>query len=263
MEKRDGAEDLDGAAGDPDLFAVAARHLPGALRRADLGACLRHRSDARRLHPGDPDRSSSAARWRCSPGAPRELQPGGLFAPISREGALVLNNLLLTTAAPTVLLGTLYPLALEALTGDKISVGAPFFNLTFGAADGAAACRDAVRAAAGLEARRPPRRRAAPGRGLRRRRARHAGGAGRHRRRPVLCARSASGSALSDARRARPISAMRSRLCRGRRRRGAAGARAACRARRSAPRSPISASGVTLLGIVAHRAWRRREDHWR
>ena len=46
-----GAEDLDGAAGDPDLLAVAARHLPGALRRADLGARLRHRSDARRLHP--------------------------------------------------------------------------------------------------------------------------------------------------------------------------------------------------------------------
>ncbi|MGZ8399721.1 MAG: heme lyase CcmF/NrfE family subunit, partial [Methyloceanibacter sp.] len=59
------------------------------------------------------------------------LQQGGLFAPISREGALVLNNLLLTTACAAVFVGTLYPLALEALTGDKISVGAPFFNLTF------------------------------------------------------------------------------------------------------------------------------------
>ena len=59
------------------------------------------------------------------------LKQGGLFAPISREGALVLNNLLLTTACATVFVGTLYPLALEALTGDKISVGAPFFNLTF------------------------------------------------------------------------------------------------------------------------------------
>jgi cytochrome c-type biogenesis protein CcmF len=59
------------------------------------------------------------------------LKRGGLFAPISREGALVLNNLLLTTACATVFVGTLYPLALEALTGDKISVGAPFFNLTF------------------------------------------------------------------------------------------------------------------------------------
>jgi cytochrome c-type biogenesis protein CcmF len=60
------------------------------------------------------------------------LTQGGLFAPISREGALVFNNLLLTTACATVLVGTLYPLVLETLTGEKISVGAPFFNLTFG-----------------------------------------------------------------------------------------------------------------------------------
>jgi len=59
------------------------------------------------------------------------LKQGGLFAPISREGALVFNNLFLTTACLTVFVGTLYPLALEALTGEKISVGAPFFNLTF------------------------------------------------------------------------------------------------------------------------------------
>ncbi len=60
------------------------------------------------------------------------LKQGGLFAPISREGALVFNNLFLTSACATVFVGTLYPLALEALTGDKISVGPPFFNLTFG-----------------------------------------------------------------------------------------------------------------------------------
>jgi cytochrome c-type biogenesis protein CcmF len=59
------------------------------------------------------------------------LKQGGLFAPISREGALVFNNLFLTTACLTVFVGTLYPLALEVLTGEKISVGAPFFNLTF------------------------------------------------------------------------------------------------------------------------------------
>src|SRR5690348_6331495 len=64
--------------------------------------------------------------WRAS-----SLSQGGLFAPISREGALVLNNLFLTTACATVLVGTLYPLVLEVVTGDKISVGAPFFNLTF------------------------------------------------------------------------------------------------------------------------------------
>ena len=59
------------------------------------------------------------------------LKQGGLFAPISREGALVLNNLFLVSACATVFVGTLYPLALEALTGEKISVGAPFFNATF------------------------------------------------------------------------------------------------------------------------------------
>ena len=60
------------------------------------------------------------------------LKAGSLFAPVSREGALVFNNLFLTTAAATVLVGTLWPLVLEAFDGSKISVGAPFFNLTFG-----------------------------------------------------------------------------------------------------------------------------------
>ena len=65
--------------------------------------------------------------WRAG-----RLRQGGIFAPVSREGALVLNNLLLTTCCATVFVGTLYPLALESVTGEKISVGAPFFNLTFG-----------------------------------------------------------------------------------------------------------------------------------
>ena len=64
--------------------------------------------------------------WR----APK-LAGGGVFAPVSREGALVLNNLFLSAAAGTVLLGTLYPLIREAMTGEPISVGPPFFNLTF------------------------------------------------------------------------------------------------------------------------------------
>lgn len=59
------------------------------------------------------------------------LKEGGIFAPVSREGALVLNNLLLATSCATVFVGTLYPLALEAFTGAKISVGPPFFNYTF------------------------------------------------------------------------------------------------------------------------------------
>ncbi len=63
----------------------------------------------------------------------RTLRVGGLFAPISREGALILNNLFLSTAVVAVLVGTLYPLILQAAGGPMISVGAPFFDLTFGA----------------------------------------------------------------------------------------------------------------------------------
>ncbi len=63
--------------------------------------------------------------WRAS-----ALSAGSAFSLVSRESSLVLNNLLLTASCGIVLVGTLYPLALEALTGDKISVGAPFFNST-------------------------------------------------------------------------------------------------------------------------------------
>jgi cytochrome c-type biogenesis protein CcmF len=59
------------------------------------------------------------------------LNPGGQFRAISRESAIVLNNILLSTATAVVLLGTLFPLIREALDGEAVSVGAPFFNLTF------------------------------------------------------------------------------------------------------------------------------------
>ena len=59
------------------------------------------------------------------------LDGGGAFAPISREGGLLINNLLLTTAAATVLLGTLYPLAVEVISGSRISVGRPYFDAVF------------------------------------------------------------------------------------------------------------------------------------
>lgn len=59
------------------------------------------------------------------------LKAEGLFAPLSREGALVLNNLLLAAATAAVFIGTLYPLFLDAIGGPKITVGPPFFNLTF------------------------------------------------------------------------------------------------------------------------------------
>jgi cytochrome c-type biogenesis protein CcmF len=64
--------------------------------------------------------------WR-APG----LTPGNSFAPVSREGALVLNNLLLAGGMATVFLGTFYPLFAEVWSGVKLSVGPPYFNATF------------------------------------------------------------------------------------------------------------------------------------
>ncbi|MGR3512324.1 MAG: heme lyase CcmF/NrfE family subunit [Paracoccaceae bacterium] len=60
-----------------------------------------------------------------------QLDPGGLFRPISREAGLLINNLLLATATATVLFGTLYPLFAEAVVGEKVSVGPPYFNAMF------------------------------------------------------------------------------------------------------------------------------------
>ncbi|MBI5164607.1 MAG: heme lyase CcmF/NrfE family subunit [Magnetospirillum sp.] len=59
------------------------------------------------------------------------LKMGGMFAPVSREGALLFNNVLMATGAGTVLLGTLYPLFADALSLGKVSVGPPFFNSVF------------------------------------------------------------------------------------------------------------------------------------
>jgi cytochrome c-type biogenesis protein CcmF len=59
------------------------------------------------------------------------LTPGGLFAPVSRESAIVVNNIVLTAAATAVLFGTLWPLICEALDLPTPSVGPPFFNLVF------------------------------------------------------------------------------------------------------------------------------------
>ncbi|HLZ78380.1 MAG TPA: heme lyase CcmF/NrfE family subunit [Sphingomonas sp.] len=57
---------------------------------------------------------------------------GNRFDPVSREGALVVNNLLLSAILGVVLIGTLYPLGVEAMTGEKLSVGAPYFNTAAG-----------------------------------------------------------------------------------------------------------------------------------
>jgi len=56
---------------------------------------------------------------------------GGAFAPVSRESLLLANNVLLAAAAGSVMLGTLYPLLLDAVGGGKISVGPPYFEAVF------------------------------------------------------------------------------------------------------------------------------------
>ncbi|MFN3228336.1 MAG: heme lyase CcmF/NrfE family subunit [Asticcacaulis sp.] len=58
------------------------------------------------------------------------LKRGGLFAPVSRESTLVLNNIFLTVALATVVLGTLWPLLVEAATGKAVSVGPAYFGYT-------------------------------------------------------------------------------------------------------------------------------------
>ncbi len=60
------------------------------------------------------------------------VKEGATFEPVSREGALVANNLLLSAILGIVLVGTLYPLGVEAVTGDKLSVGPPYFNSAAG-----------------------------------------------------------------------------------------------------------------------------------
>ena len=59
------------------------------------------------------------------------MRASGAFAVVSRESALVLNNLLLSVAAAVVFVGTMAPMIREAIDGEKISVGAPFFELAF------------------------------------------------------------------------------------------------------------------------------------
>lgn len=64
--------------------------------------------------------------WRA-----RKISGGGRFSAVSKESLLLTNNVLLTVAAATVLLGTLYPLFIDALGLGKISVGPPYFNRVF------------------------------------------------------------------------------------------------------------------------------------
>ncbi|MCV2863610.1 heme lyase CcmF/NrfE family subunit [Albidovulum sediminicola] len=61
-----------------------------------------------------------------------DFDQSATFRPVSREGALILNNILLVVATATVFLGTFYPLFVEMIGPEKISVGPPYFNRSFG-----------------------------------------------------------------------------------------------------------------------------------
>src|SRR4029453_11253584 len=63
---------------------------------------------------------------------PATIREGAPFDPVSREGALVVNNLLLSVILGVVFVGTLYPIIAEALSGEKLSVGPPYFNAVAG-----------------------------------------------------------------------------------------------------------------------------------
>ncbi len=60
-----------------------------------------------------------------------DLKSGSLFQPLSREGALVINNIIFASSAATVLLGTLYPIFIDAINNSKVSVGPPYFEAVF------------------------------------------------------------------------------------------------------------------------------------
>jgi cytochrome c-type biogenesis protein CcmF len=125
------ASRLDGDAGDGRLLDVDDRHLPGAVGSADVGARLRRRPAARHVHPRAAFFYIGAA-FALFAIRSGKLAEGPRFELVSREAVLVGNNLLLTVILGIVFVGTLYPLFVEAVTGDKLSVGPPYFNTVAG-----------------------------------------------------------------------------------------------------------------------------------
>ena len=120
-------EILDDLSGDHHIFLVAAWNVPCAFRHPDIGAQLRQRS-ARGIYIISLLGTFTGASLILYAIRAPALKGGGLFTPVSREGGLLFNNLILSTAAGTVLLGTLYPLFVDALHLGKVSVGPPYFN---------------------------------------------------------------------------------------------------------------------------------------
>ncbi len=59
------------------------------------------------------------------------LQSSAGFRPVSREAGLLVNNVIMVAACATVFIGTFYPLFIDVVSGEKLSVGAPYFNIVF------------------------------------------------------------------------------------------------------------------------------------
>jgi cytochrome c-type biogenesis protein CcmF len=100
------------------------------LVRSGVLTSVTHLRRIRRcLHSGV-DRARRRRNSRAAPSA-CHTSNGAPFAPISRESGLTLNNVLLSAAAATVFLGTFYPLVVDMIGNDKISVGPPYYDRTF------------------------------------------------------------------------------------------------------------------------------------
>ena len=111
-----------------DLLPDDPRHVPHPLGRRAVRARvlrLRHRPACFSDSSVWSSRSASGLiAWR----GDRLRSPGGIDSPLSREGAFVLNNLLFSTFAFIVLLGTVFPLLYEAFRGQQVTVGSPYFD---------------------------------------------------------------------------------------------------------------------------------------
>ena len=115
-----------------DLLPVHLRHLRGAQRRDPVGPLLRH-VDYRPVLSRLPGRSPSLGSlalvfWRM----PLLRSDNHLESLLSREAAFLLNNLLFLAVTFAIFWGTVFPLISEAVQGNKMTVGPPYFNQTAG-----------------------------------------------------------------------------------------------------------------------------------
>ena len=111
-----------------DVLAHHPRHVPHEIRRTRLRARV-HRVEHRRSGSCRSSRSSCSSSvgligWR----GDRLRSPGRIDSPLSREAAFLYNNLFFAVFAFAVLLGTVWPLIVEAVNGEQLSVGRPWFD---------------------------------------------------------------------------------------------------------------------------------------